>query len=151
MDKLVLKKIISGGQTGADYGGLLAAKQLNLETGGYAPKEFMTEDGPRPELHLVYGLKEFNGSYHDRTVKNVYESTGTAIFATDLNSPGTRLTIKTCHIYKRPLIINPTSETLKQFCITNNIETLNIAGNRHSKSPTITSTTFTTIMGAFRR
>ena len=33
---LRLTKIISGGQTGADMGGLLAARDLGLESGGQA-------------------------------------------------------------------------------------------------------------------
>ena len=40
-------KIISGGQTGADKGGLIAAKKANIKTGGIAPKGFMTEAGKR--------------------------------------------------------------------------------------------------------
>ena len=45
---MFLTKIISGGQTGADYGALLAAHALGLETGGWAPKGWRTEDGPKP-------------------------------------------------------------------------------------------------------
>jgi hydroxymethylpyrimidine pyrophosphatase-like HAD family hydrolase len=37
--------IISGGQTGADIAGLKVAKQLNFKTGGFAAKNFMTENG----------------------------------------------------------------------------------------------------------
>ena len=36
-------KIISGGQTGADMGGLLAAKDLGIRTGGWMPKGWLTE------------------------------------------------------------------------------------------------------------
>ena len=50
-----IKKIISGFQTGADIGGILAAKRLGLETGGTMPKGFRTEDGPRPEFAELYG------------------------------------------------------------------------------------------------
>jgi hypothetical protein len=35
--------IISGGQTGADQGGLFAAEILKIKTGGYAPKGYRTE------------------------------------------------------------------------------------------------------------
>lgn len=42
-------RIISGGQTGADQGALVAAKQLGIETGGWTPRGFLTEAGPCPE------------------------------------------------------------------------------------------------------
>ncbi len=41
---------ISGGQSGADFGGLLAAKRCGIPTGGKIPKGFLTENGPKPEL-----------------------------------------------------------------------------------------------------
>jgi hypothetical protein len=53
-------KVISGGQTGVDISALRAAKKVNLETGGFAPPQFMTIDGPEPELGSVYGLAEAN-------------------------------------------------------------------------------------------
>lgn len=43
---MTLRKIISGGQTGADQGGLRAGRLLHLETGGTAPHNWMTEQGP---------------------------------------------------------------------------------------------------------
>jgi len=51
-------KIISGGQTGADQGGLNAGLLLGIETGGTAPPRFMTDAGPYtiPNMfHLVEG------------------------------------------------------------------------------------------------
>ena len=41
-------KVCSGGQTGADLGGLIAAKQAGLETFGWMPPGFLTEFGPKP-------------------------------------------------------------------------------------------------------
>ncbi|MFZ8324119.1 YpsA SLOG family protein, partial [Staphylococcus aureus] len=40
-----LKKVISGGQTGADQAGLRAGKAAGLETGGMVPKGCLTDDG----------------------------------------------------------------------------------------------------------
>ena len=53
---LSLTKIISGGQTGADMGALLAARDLGMESGGVAPKGWRTEDGPQETLLLSFGL-----------------------------------------------------------------------------------------------
>ena len=35
-------RLISGGEVGADQGGLMAAKQFGIKTGGYAPFDYMT-------------------------------------------------------------------------------------------------------------
>ncbi len=67
-----LKKIISSCQTGADQGGLAAAKELNLKTGGWMPNTFRTEAGPRPDLAKLYNLNEHSSySYIPRTKLNV--------------------------------------------------------------------------------
>lgn len=98
-----LCKIISGGQTGADRAGLDAAKRLGLETGGTAPKEFMTSNGPDHALSQIYGLKEvpdkktFSIAYHyvRRSKINVEDSDGTVAFSCR-PSPGTDNTIGYC-------------------------------------------------------
>ena len=48
-------KIISGGQSGADQAGWRAARRLGLPTGGWMPRGFLTEDGPRPEFAREHG------------------------------------------------------------------------------------------------
>jgi hypothetical protein len=48
----MLTKIISGGQTGSDQGGLEAGQKLGLETGGWIPKGWLTEIGANPELKI---------------------------------------------------------------------------------------------------
>jgi hypothetical protein len=89
-------KIISGGQTGADLAGLRAAQSLGLLTGGYAPKGFKTLKGAQPQLAL-FGLLELPGSsYSDRTLKNVLAADATVIIAQDMESSGTKLTLKYC-------------------------------------------------------
>ena len=47
-------KVISGGQTGADHAGLRAAKDSGINTGGTAPRNFMTEEGSKPELEIEF-------------------------------------------------------------------------------------------------
>jgi hypothetical protein len=55
-----LTKIISGGQTGADFGALMAAEVLGIQTGGTAPQEFWTSDGKCPELGSRFKLVELS-------------------------------------------------------------------------------------------
>jgi hypothetical protein len=63
----MIKKIISGGQTGADRAALDVAIKLNIPHGGWIPKGRKTEDGTLPEK---YQLKEMpTSSYPARTDK----------------------------------------------------------------------------------
>ena len=87
-----LKKIISGGQTGGDFGGLLAGRELKLETGGTAPRGYRTDVGPNPRLK-EYGLGEHAESgYVGRTRANVDNADLTIAFRFKA-SPGTDKTI----------------------------------------------------------
>jgi len=135
-----LKVIRSGGQTGADEAGLIAARKANIPTGGWIPKGFLTENGPNPSLSK-YGLAETNSSsYVPRTYANVKDSDGTIRFATDFTSRGEIVTLDGITKYKKPYIDvdmnNPRPFGDVAAWIRNNkIETLNVAGNRESVAP----------------
>lgn len=131
----MITKIISGGQTGADLGGLKAARELGIPTSGFAPKNFMTELGPNLELRDVYGLVDEGDNYVTRTEKNVKISDATVIFATSPSSAGTKLTVQCCGKYKKPITLNPTPGFLRTWLLENEIEVLNVAGNRASVDP----------------
>ena len=78
--KELLLKIISGGQTGADTGGLIAAQKAGIRTGGCAPKGFITEDGSNPELGSVYGLYESNSDQYP-TAGNIIVDGNAGLYA----------------------------------------------------------------------
>lgn len=143
-------KIISGGQTGADQAGLYAAKQLGLATGGWAPKGWRTETGSNPSLKDFGLIQASSEHYPYRTRFNVADSDGTVIFG-DVESSGSKLTIGCCRIEDRPFIVNPTADELQQWCEDNNIETLNVAGNRESANPGIYARVFAVLLAAFAR
>lgn len=128
----MLKKVISGGQTGVDRFGLEIAKELGIQTGGTAPKNYKTENGCDLTLKDFGLVEDTSSDYDSRTEKNIIDSQGTVIFG-DVKSPGTKLTIKLLKQHNKKYIENPTVEGLKQFITENNIEVLNVAGNRKSK------------------
>lgn len=138
----MIKKIISGGQTGVDRAGLDAAMLLKISTGGYCPKGYMTENGEDRKLKK-YGLKELSACrYEDRTIKNVLTSDGTVIFCrTDENKniigEGTQLTFSVAMDNDKPVIINPTKIKFVKWVMKYNIKILNVAGNRESQYPGI--------------
>lgn len=135
----MIKKIISGGQTGADRAGLNVAIELGLKHGGWAPKGFTAEDGVVPK---IYNLKEMPvRGYPPRTEQNVLDSDGTAIFYYDKPSGGTALTIKLCRKHKMPCVKinlskndNSNVDKLIEFFKTEKIRTLNVAGPRSSSA-----------------
>ena len=133
----MLKKVISGGQTGADRAGLRAAKWANLETGGAIPKGWKTEKGSEPEL-AEYGLVETKSdSYVPRTYQNAKDSDGTIRFALNFKSAGEKCTLKGIEQYSKPHIDVDLKgpipvEEVVQWVKDNAIETLNVAGNRES-------------------
>ena len=148
----MLRKIISGGQTGADIGGLMAGISLKLETGGTAPCGFTTEKGSRPSQLKSYGLVEGPPDfkiYPIRTRMNVQNSDGT-LWMGNPNSPGGKLTLNYAVRYKKPCLINPNFGQLRRWVEEEKIQTLNVAGNRESKTPGIRSATYLVIVGAFR-
>lgn len=141
----MLIKIISGGQSGADMGGLLAAERLGIPTGGTAAKGYRTENGPALVLRDRFGLRESRvANYSDRTLQNVADSDGTVIVAPAADSPGTVQTIKFCERIGRPYLLcdfETLPVCLSHFIRKHNIRILNVAGNRESVAPGITAAT----------
>ena len=138
-----VRKIVVGGQAGADRGGLIAGQLLKLETGGTAPPNFMTELGTCLELRDTYGLVEGGYDrrvYPKRTRRNIEDSDGTLLMG-NTSSPGSRLTLRLCQELGKPRIENPTPSELKAWLDTNDVEVLNVAGNRESRTPGIEKVT----------
>ncbi len=144
----MVKKIISGGQTGADYAGLVAAKVLGIETGGTAPAGYKTENGPNYELRDYFGLSAF-GTYPERTETNILNSDMTLVLGLadtkDFSEGGTLLTQRLCFRLNKPFILGRLSidnilipdPVIQEFILKNSVNTLNIAGPRLSKSPLV--------------
>lgn len=142
--KIEILKIISGGQTGADEGGLHGAKERAVPTGGTAPRGYRTEKGSNFKLRDMYGLSEHSSSaYPPRTEQNVKESDITLIFGND-NSPGCKLTKKFCRKHNRPFIViksdnlhRSMGDTIDAIRKIGHPITINVAGNRESSTPGI--------------
>jgi len=87
-----IKKIISGGQTGADRAALDFAIEVGIPHGGWVPKGRKAEDGEIPDK---YSLQEMaTSSYPARTEKNVIDSDGTLIISHGRLSGGSLSTKK---------------------------------------------------------
>ncbi len=140
----MLKKIVSGGQTGVDRAALDVAMRVGMAHGGWIPKGRLTEDGPLP---LHYQLQEMpTEEYAARTEKNVLDSDGTLIISRGSPTGGTDYTRKMALKHGRQLLhialalgqrASDTGSLVTSWIEMNRIETLNVAGPRASHDPAI--------------
>jgi hypothetical protein len=131
-------RVISGGQTGADQGGLEAAQEAGFETGGWIPKGWLTDDGPNLQMSL-FGLKEMpRKDYGLRTDRNVSEA-DVVFWYGRTNSRGFHRTRRAALKFQKPFhcFTAGRDEVDKMVAILDSFKpgTLMIAGNRESKHP----------------
>jgi len=144
----MLKKIISGGQTGADRAALDIAIHLEIPHGGWIPRGRLTESGPLPEIYLLQEMP--TTSYAHRTKKNVLDADGTLIISHGPVSGGSKLTGDTALKHNRPVlhidltrqIAFQAAQHIKNWIVANGIEILNVAGPRQSRDPKIYRATY---------
>jgi hypothetical protein len=139
----MLKKIISGGQTGADRAALDFAIKYKIPHGGWIPKGRLAEDGPLPKK---YKLKEMTTtSYPKRIEQNAIDSDGTVIFSHGRLTGGSAYTKKMANKHNKPHLhidlskheVLVASLEILTWKDENKIGTLNVAGPRASKDPKI--------------
>ncbi|UCD78544.1 MAG: putative molybdenum carrier protein [Desulfobacterales bacterium] len=139
----MIKKIISGGQTGVDRAALDAAIKLSIAHGGWIPKGRLTENGPLPSK---YQLKETkSSSYAERTEKNVLDADGTLIISRGPLTGGSEYTRDMAIKHQRPWLhidlkqraAFQAATMINNWVINKRIEILNVAGPRASKDSKI--------------
>ena len=135
----MLKKIISGGQTGVDRGALDAALKHELDCGGWCPEGREAEDGVIPEKYPLVEVP--GGSYKHRTLQNIMGSDGTVIIYHGDLEGGTEETTFFCMKKGMPyklidfkeISLERGKELVSDFIKAREIETLNVAGPRASR------------------
>jgi hypothetical protein len=151
----MIKKIISGSQTGADRAALDVAIRLGIPHGGWVPKGRLAEDGV---ISDKYHLKEMpTPSYPLRTEQNVIDSDGTLILSHGNLTGGSEYTKEYADKHKRPCLhinlneipVNEASPLIAGWIFKYDIEVLNVAGSRASKDPKIYEKTFHVIDYAY--
>jgi hypothetical protein len=139
----MLERVISGGQTGADRGALDAALARGFPCGGRCPRGRRAEDGEIPARYPVEPLAF--GGYRRRTVRNIRDADGTAIFYREEITGGTELTLARCIRHHRPYRLIDLAQVtperaaviLQRFVARHDLRVLNIAGPRESEAPGI--------------
>jgi len=140
---MTIARIVSGGQTGADRGGLDAALWCRLPHGGWCPKGRRAEDGVIP---AKYALTETHSAeYPARTEANVVDSDATLIFTRGDLEGGSLRTADFAEKHGKPWLhihadgttrheaVGAIVQWLKTKCPPDCV--LNVAGQRESKAP----------------
>ncbi|HQZ81931.1 MAG TPA: putative molybdenum carrier protein [Pyrinomonadaceae bacterium] len=153
-----ITKIISGGQTGADRAALDWAIDRNFQYGGYVPLGRWAEDGKIAGKYK--NLIELDSDDPVvRTEQNVIGSDATLIVANGKLTGGSLFTWRVAGKHRRPVLV----AELYRFSLENAADrarewlrlagafTLNVAGPRASKDPSIYGATYDLLDGIFRR
>ena len=139
----MIKRIVSGGQTGVDRAALDVAIKLGIAHGGWIPRGRLTESGALPHK---YHLKETSSSqYSERTEKNVVDADGTLIISHGPLTGGTEYTREMTNQHRRPwlhidldrMAAFQAATDINRWVLQNRIEILNVAGPRASEDPSI--------------
>jgi hypothetical protein len=134
----VIRKIVSGGQTGVDRAALDAARRLGLPCGGWCPCGRRAEDGT---LASDYPLCETpSEDYAERTEWNVRDSDGTLVLTRGRAAGGTALTIAIARRLGKPVLVfdlarRPDPAAVGSWADAASVVTLNVAGPRESQQP----------------
>jgi hypothetical protein len=154
---LKIRKIISGGQTGADRAAFDFALANGIEIGGFVPKGRRAEDGRISENYPNL-IETATRNYAERTELNVQNSDATLIFSHGKLTGGSRLTRKLAERNAKPFRhvdfikadITRTAAEIRQWLISINCRKLNIAGSRVSTDALIYRKTFDFLKLLFR-
>ena len=97
-----IAEIVSGGQTGADRGGLDAAIYCEIPHGGWCPKGRKAEDGVIPKK---YQLEEMGSADHlKRTEANAVDSDATVVLTYGKATGGSKRTMEFAKKHDKPCL-----------------------------------------------
>ena len=149
-----IAKIISGGQTGADRGGLDAAIECAVPHGGLCPKGRKSEDGVIPARYVLIETK--SAAYLVRTEANIVDAHCTVVFTFGKPTGGSKKTRALAEKHDRPCLcvdlsaftdeaaarevlewLSPGGLTSPGVAVPPPNPVLNVAGSRESKAPGI--------------
>jgi hypothetical protein len=139
----MIKKIISGGQTGAQRAALDFVIKFAIPYGGSIPKSRLTEDGCLSKRHKLQEMA--TESYKACTEQNIIDSHGTVIFSRGQPSGETAYTLKLAKRHKkhwRHADLNletsfDAASLISSWIQLGIIWVLNVAGPRSSEDPDI--------------
>lgn len=153
----MLRKVITGGQTGVDRAALDTAIDFGLQYGGWIPAGRRAEDGPIPARYTHLAECD-SADYSARTRRNVRDTDATLIICDRKLHGGTALTESVTLELNRPLLVIQLGESgaddaINRTCEWLNVakpQVLNIAGPRASEWPDAYERVITFLGSVFR-
>ena len=147
----VLRRVISGGQTGVDQAALRVAASLGIAIGGWCPPGRVAEDGVIPaRFPLTETPEERSADAPDvprsqRTEWNVRDSDGTLLLClgpVEDAGTGTRFTAECATRYGKPIFVADPADLadarrVREWIGQYGIELLNVAGPSERSCPGI--------------
>lgn len=142
----MIRKIVSGGQSGADRAALDVAIELGIDFGGWVPEGRLAEDGAIPDRYTNM-IEAPSPEPEIRTALNVKDSDATLVFSHGDLVGGTQLTASTAqqtgkpwlHIDFARLTVPDAVHEVARWLAAIRPATLNVAGPRASDDPIIYS------------
>jgi len=156
----LIRRIVSGGQTGADRGGLDAAIALGIPIGGWCPSGRRAEDGVIPAPYAAHLRETADSSWSTRTRLNIRDSDATLICSSSIRlSGGSALTWALAARLMRPRkhLVLLASDFVREvdgartWLAENRVAVLNVAGPRESKEPGVEVATRDAVMSIIGR
>ena len=140
----MIRRIVSGGQTGADRAALDTARELGIETGGWVPRGRWADDGRIPDCYPNM-METTSDDPALRTECNVRDSDATVVFSHGAVSGGTKWTMEVAGKLRKPMLhldlatlpAQAAASRLFAWMEAEGIEVLNVAGPRESEDPDI--------------
>ena len=150
----MVKRIISGGQTGVDRAGLDVAMRLGMGTGGCCPANRLAEGGAIPDRYDTL-TETRSSSFKQRAGLNVRDSDATLMLNSGSLEGGTELTVAYARGQKKPYLMiqldaTPSITDVADWLQEVNPDVLNIAGPRESCRPGIYSLAYSFLLGLFQ-
>jgi hypothetical protein len=141
-DWIMLDRVLTGGQSGAEQAAWRTAKAFGVLTGGWMPSGFLTDEGPHPEFAQEYGSAELPfGGDSAQPDQNVQESGATLWFGGTTTATA-HATVWACQRLGKPFMpIYPSASFepshVAVWIKVNKIATLHVTGNRETEEPGI--------------
>jgi predicted Rossmann fold nucleotide-binding protein DprA/Smf involved in DNA uptake len=139
-----IKKIISGGQTGADRAAFDFALENKFEIGGFVPKNRTAEDGKISDKYPNL-IETETENPAERTGLNVNSADATLILSHGELKGGSLLTLEFAEKYQKPFLhidfsalpLEQAIEKSQKWLDSIDCKTLNVAGSRASEDSEI--------------
>lgn len=140
----MMEKIVAGGTTRAEQEAWASARRAGVATGGYMARGWMTEDGPRPRLGMLYGAIEFPLAEPTRLRANLRRS-GALLWLGDPTSASGAAALEAARDLGRPYLaaepgLTPPSEVAAWLSVFE-IRTLTIGAEAESARPGLAART----------